>query len=179
MPLIEYPSRDAVTDEAREILEAWEAEHGSRSQILESLARHPPAMDAFMHFFDRVMHDGSVDRQIKELIAVVVSVENNCDYCTTSHSATLTDVLEAPAGLVDAVQAGNYGDLPQPERAAAALASKATRDPHRVMEEDLGLLREQGFDDQQLVELLGVVCLFQAANTYVDTLTLLPSDFGE
>jgi AhpD family alkylhydroperoxidase len=38
-----------------------------------------------------VLETGSIDRKVKEMIAVAVSATNNCDYCLRSH----TDALRA------------------------------------------------------------------------------------
>ena len=176
MPLIDYQPRESASPRAREILDRWEDEHGKRSLILESLAVHDQTMEAFIGFFRHAMDGGMLDRELKELVAYTVSEANSCEYCASSHRETLTAVLGISDDTAAAVSSGALEALPPRQRAVTELARQAALDPKRVDDKLLASLRAEGFDDSEIIELLGVVCLFQAANTYVDALNIFPSD---
>jgi alkylhydroperoxidase family enzyme len=85
-------------------------------------------------------------------------------------------VFGLPAERVDAIRAGTYEDLPERERAAAAFAVQAAEDPHRLTDEHFEALAESGFSPENVVELLGVVGLFNFVNTYGIAMDLQPQD---
>ena len=51
------------------------------------MAHRPEAMQAFMAFYKSVMGPGVLERRLKEMIYLAVSMSNQCDYCVASHTA--------------------------------------------------------------------------------------------
>ncbi len=125
---------------------------------------------------DRTMRRGDVDRELKELASVVVSQTNECEYCTASHRENLLAVVGMDAAAIDAVAVTDYDDFPNAQRAVARFAASVADDPKRITGDDFEELTAAGFDEGEALELLGVVGAFVAANTYVDTLSIHPSD---
>lgn len=62
------------------------------SQTLASA--HPTVMEAFERFHQAAGATGALDRKIKELIALAISVTHGCDDCIAHH---VHDALEAGA----------------------------------------------------------------------------------
>jgi len=55
--------------------------------IWKTLATHPPTLKRIWTGIKDVMAPGRLDPLTKEMIAISVSVTNNCDYCIRSHTA--------------------------------------------------------------------------------------------
>jgi AhpD family alkylhydroperoxidase len=51
------------------------------------LASHPPTLRRTWESVKEVMAPGALDAVTKEMIYLAVSVTNNCEYCTYSHTA--------------------------------------------------------------------------------------------
>lgn len=173
MALLDYVDPEETTGRARELLEEHGTERGSLLRPM--LANHPPLLEAQMVYHENFMKGGNLERELKELVGVVVSQANACDYCVSSHREKL-HALGIPVERLAAVDEGEYGSLSDRERAAVEFAEQAATDPHRIAEADLDALRAVGFDDQDALELLGVVGMFVAANTYVNALSVHPTD---
>jgi len=85
-PLIEYeqasPEVRAVYDEIMALRKTdWV------NNFWKALANDPPTLRRIWDNVRQVMADGALDPLTKELVYVAVSVTNNCEYCTYSHTA--------------------------------------------------------------------------------------------
>jgi uncharacterized peroxidase-related enzyme len=122
----------------------------------------------------RAMFDGGVlPRQIKEMMATVVSWSNSCQYCTETHSM----FLQAHGGTAEAAAAAEAGDiesLPVEEKYRMLLqfAEKVTEHAYRVTDEDFAALRDAGLSDDEIAEGVFVASLFNAINRIADTFGL-------
>src|SRR3954470_16024318 len=55
--------------------------------IWRALANHPEHLELCWTRLKAIMQPGRVDALTKEIVAVAVSVTNNCRYCINSHTA--------------------------------------------------------------------------------------------
>jgi len=100
----------------------------------------------------------------KELLALVVSVENRCVSCIFGHASRLR-ALTRDAVWVGTVEANyRHADLSARERALADYAVKLTRTPGEVEEADLTLLRDAGLSELEIVYAAGIVAFFNLSN---------------
>ena len=176
MPRIPYVTEEEASGEVRGMLRDYSEEHGVRSLMRASLANHPPVLEVCVFFFEKAMREGELERELKETVGVVVSQTNGCAYCAASHRESLVEVFGLPAERVDAVREGSFDDLPHRHRVAAEFAAQAAEDPHRLTDEHFEALAESGFSPENVVELLGVVGLFNFVNTYGIAMDLQPQD---
>ena len=56
------------------------------NNVWKALAHHPDVMERFAEELKLAMGPGKLDPLTKELIYLAVSVNNNCEYCITSHT---------------------------------------------------------------------------------------------
>ena len=54
----------------------------------KALANHPEILKRTWESLREVMQPGALDILTKEMIYIVVSIANNCDYCVHSHTAS-------------------------------------------------------------------------------------------
>ncbi|MCU1614219.1 MAG: hypothetical protein JWO98_1759, partial [Frankiales bacterium] len=60
----------------------------------KAIAHRPEYLRSEWTKLRAILETGTIDRKVKEMIAVAVSATNNCDYCIRSH----TDALRALGG---------------------------------------------------------------------------------
>lgn len=176
MALIEYVSPEETDGRVRELLEAYEAEHGTRGLFNEALAQHPEVFQARHRYGTTLMEGGSIDPDLKEFVFVVVSEANDCDYCVGDHTSTLLDRYDVDQSTLDHVSKGAFDRLPDRKRAVAAFADQVARDPKRVSQDHLEELYDLGYDEADVVELLVVATLGVSANAIVDALSIHHAD---
>lgn len=115
----------------------------------------------------------------RELIAAYVSSQNECTFCTGSHSATARHLLGEDAEIVDQVLEDGIEDADVGEKMEALLciAGKVQRDARSVSEEDVARARRRGADDKAIHDTVLIAAAFCMYNRYVDGLdTPTPSD---
>jgi alkylhydroperoxidase domain protein len=131
------------------------------------LARDPAALKArtltdLDIFFNTT---GGVGRAERELAAAATSRRNGCVFCASVHAAAAT----RESGRRDDVQRllddGVTADLGDARWNAVVAASVALADtPLGFAEQDLQGLRDAGFDDAEILDVLGGAAFFHWAN---------------
>jgi uncharacterized peroxidase-related enzyme len=100
----------------------------------------------------------------RELIALVVSVENRCAPCIFGHAAQLRRISGDPVSV--ALVEANYrqAGLAPRQRAIADFAVKVTRTPGDMEESDLEPLRAAGLTELEILEAAGIIAYFNLSN---------------
>ena len=107
----------------------------------------------------------------RELIAAYVSSENNCFFCTNSHSAAARHLLGDQANLVDAVRADlDAADISEKMRALLVIAGKVQKSGRLVTTDDVARAREAGAVDEEIHHAVLISAAFCMYNRYVDGL---------
>lgn len=80
MPRLSKLSPEQVDSEAREVFQAFLRERGNVPNMFRTVAHRPEIMKTMTDHFRAVMNTGTVDKKLKEMVAVRVSYLNHCDY---------------------------------------------------------------------------------------------------
>ncbi len=100
--------------------------------------------------------DSRLTKAEREMIAVVVSVANDCAYCVAAHSAALRKLTKDPA-LADAIAADHAtASVDARVRAMLAYSVKLTVQPKEMSEADLQALRDAGWTDEDVMDIAEV-----------------------
>jgi uncharacterized peroxidase-related enzyme len=97
----------------------------------------------------------TLDVKTRERIALAVAQANGCDYCLSAHSYLALNLAKISAEEVALNRRGASGDA----KADAALrfATKVVRGHGQVGDDDIEAVRDAGFTDAQIVEIVGIV----------------------
>jgi alkylhydroperoxidase family enzyme len=80
MPRLSKLAADQVDGEARQVFDAFLKERGNIPNMFRTVAHRPEIMKTMTAHFRAVMNTGTVDKKLKEMVAVRVSHLNHCDY---------------------------------------------------------------------------------------------------
>ena len=162
-----------------EVLALWEPsleKLGFLPNVLRNYALRPSHLLAWNAWYDELMKgDSGLTRAEREMIAVVVSVANDCAYCIAAHSAALRKLTKDPA-LADGI-AADHRAAAIPERMKAALdyAVKLTCAPASMTEADVVALRDAGWSDEDVLDVAEVTGLFNMSNRMASGLGWAPN----
>jgi uncharacterized peroxidase-related enzyme len=145
---------------------------GATPNMFRTVANSPAALASMWSSFG-ALGGGVISAQLGEQIAVAVANRNACNYCLAAHTA-----LGRKAGVSAADMASaQAGESSNPQTAAAlGFALKLVDERGQVGASDLQALRDAGFDDQHIVEILAHVALNLFTN-YVNVAFDVPVDF--
>jgi uncharacterized peroxidase-related enzyme len=142
---------------------------GTVDNVMKIHSLNEAALAGHFEVYVAAMHRPSpLSRIMREIVGVIVSRLNGCDYCQRHHAAGLDRLARHDrAGLGDALLAGEYSGLSQKERAMAAYATTLTQSPEAINAADIQALRDAGLDDREIHDLAHVVAYFCYANRIV------------
>lgn len=169
LPLLDAKTAGA---ESRTLLEQIDASFGVTPNMFKALAHSPAALRSMAGSF-AALGQGKLDRKLGEKIAVAVAERNACEYCLAVHL-----VLGRKAGATgEEMLAAQRGEASDAATAAALrFALKLVDARGQIAPEDVQGLRDVGFGDEQIVEMLAHVALNLYTN-YVNVALRVPVDF--
>jgi uncharacterized peroxidase-related enzyme len=133
------------------------------------MARHPKLLEAFQQLAMAALGPGKVPPDLKIMIGHVASRAAGCRYCM-AHTAHIAERRSVATEKIEALWDYERSPLFSPgERAALAFAQAAASVPNAVSDSDYDELKKH-FDEDQIVEMLGVVALYGFLNRWNDSL---------
>ena len=154
-----------------EFLAGLEARAKQPNPFLRVMAHRPDALKSFVPFYAAVTGAGSVERRLKELAYLVVSIANHCAYCTAAHVAG-----GRKAGITDdevrAIEAENNSSFSPVEQAVIVYARELTRTA--TVQETTRQILATHFNEEQIVELTMQVAMANFTNRFNNGLNILP-----
>ncbi len=179
-PLIGWlrvPEPSELPEELKALLRVAEEKLGFVPNVLRALALRPDHLLAWWRYYDPLMRgEGKLSRAEREMIALVVSRLNDCEYCLASHSSYLRELTGDPT-LPDRIVANwrRVEELSERERALLAFAEAVTLDSARLELEDIEALRSVGLDDEAIFEAAEVAAMFNYTNRLLNALGVKPN----
>jgi len=169
VPLVD---RTAATGSVRTVLDQIHGAFGATPNMFRAVANSPAALQSMWAAFG-ALGGGVIGAALGEQIAVAVANRNACDYCLAAHTA-----LGRKAGVSgDDLAAAQSGESADPRTAAVLrFALKLVNERGQVDATDVQALRDQGWSDEHIVEIVGHVALNLFTN-YVNVALAVPVDF--
>ncbi|EHD19505.1 MULTISPECIES: peroxidase-related enzyme [Brenneria] len=166
-----------LTGEVLEIIERTAANVGHRRNTQLILAHNPPlliAQDALSRALNQPQESGLTPRE-RELIAVVVSVENRCAPCVFAHSATLRQISGDPVWVGQVEVNYRHAPLTVRERALADYARQITQAPQDIEPAHLDALRQAGLSERDILDAAAIASYFNYSNRLNSALGVKPN----
>jgi uncharacterized peroxidase-related enzyme len=173
---LRVPEPEELPAEVHELWAPSLEKLGFVPNVLRLYALRPSHLLAWNAWYDELMKgDSGLTKAEREMIAVVVSVTNDCAYCIAAHSAALRKLTKDPA-LSDQV-AADHREAAIPERMKAALdyAVALTLRPTEMSEADVRALRDAGWSDEDVMDVAEVTALFNMSNRMASGLGWAPN----
>ncbi|MNV01783.1 Carboxymuconolactone decarboxylase family protein [compost metagenome] len=169
VPLVD---RTAASGSVRTVLDQIHGAFGATPNMFRAVANSPAALQSMWAAFG-ALGGGVIGVALGEQIAVAVANRNACDYCLAAHTA-----LGRKAGVSgDDLAAAQSGESADPRTAAVLrFALKLVNERGQVDATDVQALRDQGWSDEHIVEIVGHVALNLFTN-YVNVALAVPVDF--
>lgn len=171
------PELASLPEDVRQRIEAVQEKSGFIPNVFLALAHRPEEFRAFFAYHDALMEKpGNLTKAEREMIVVVTSSANQCQYCVIAHGAILR--IRAKNPLVADQIAVNYrkADITDRQKAMLAFAMKVSQRAHAIGESDLDALRAQGFDDEDAWDIAAIASFFALSNRMANFVDMRPND---
>ncbi len=155
MPRIQPVSLDQAPEAAKLMLEGLNKKLGRVPNIFKTMAIAPSVLELYMGASGAVAKS-SLPASLREQIALACAGATGCDYCASAHS-----VIGKGAGLTDAQTSAALHGRADEARAQAAMtfARDLIAHPQHVDDAQVTALRQAGFNDAQILEIVAVISL--------------------
>jgi len=144
-----------ATGRTKELLDAVKQKFGMVPNITRLMANSPQVLEGYLGF-SGALAGGRLNPQLRERIAIAVASKNGCNYCLSAHTAVGQMVGLSQEELTAARSGQSAGEK---ESTALRFAVKIVRERGWVGDEDMTSLRQAGFDDGEIVEIIGTTVL--------------------
>jgi len=172
MSRIHAVSPDSASGKAKDLLDAVKQKLGKAPNMAKVMANSPAVLEAYLGF-SGALSGGLLDAQTREQLALTVSQKNHCDYCLSAHSAIGKMVGLNPEQVVEARK--GHGTNAR-TTAALTFANRVLETKGQINEDDLKAVREAGFSDGEITEIIAHVALNVFTN-YFNTAAEVDIDF--
>ena len=146
---------------------------GSVPNLFRLVGNSPAALKGYLGL-SAAVGATTLDAQTQERIALAVAEVNGCDYCLSAHTYLGRNVAKLDDAEITANRNGSSNDI----HAAAAVrfAAQVARSRGHVADADLAAVKDAGFTDAQVVEIVLAVALNTFTN-YVNEVARTEIDF--
>ena len=149
---------DAIYDEMKK-------KRGKVSNIMKVHSLNPDAMQRHIDLYLALMFGTSkLSREERELIAVVASAADRCEYCIHHHSEALNHYWKDSEMIQKLIHDFRTVDLPERKHTMLEYVFKLTKTPEDIEKADVDVLREFGFLDEEILNINLITCYFNFVN---------------
>ena len=169
MAYIDVISYEESEGRLREIYDDLIEKRGKLAEVHKMISLHPEMIVHHMDLYMEIMYGKSpLKRYQREMIGVVVSSTNNCEYCVAHHSAALDHFWKDKAKSEALVTDCDSLKLPDVDQALCHYAKDLTNNPQSIGEDNhINKLRESGLDDRAIMDAALVTSYFNFVNRMI------------
>ena len=160
MARLNVPSRGEAPEATHGTLDAIGKPLGFIPNLHRLMASSPAVLNGFVGLQGSLMK--TLDATTRHCISLAVSEVNGCDYCVSAHGHVAGTFGKMPPEEIALAREGRSND---PRREAATrFAKRVTETRGKVTDADLAAVREAGFTDPQIVEIVALSAQFLLTN---------------
>lgn len=181
MPFIKVIEHSEAEGDLKTIYDDLVAKRGKLAEVHKIQSLNPDSIVKHMDLYMTIMFSKSpLSRAQREMIAVVVSVANNCEYCQTHHAQALNHYWKDETKIAQLKRDFSKLGLSGIDNNLCELAWQLTRLPSLPTEVLINKLKSLGLEDRGILDANLVISYFNFVNRMVLGLGVhLETDSGE
>ncbi|WP_210186559.1 carboxymuconolactone decarboxylase family protein [Hyphomicrobium sp. NDB2Meth4] len=150
LPLL---SIEGATGKAKALLEKAKQSLGFVPNMYGAMANEPALLEVYLSAYATFRAECGFSPVEQEVIFLVISRDNGCDYCVAAHSFVADHMSKVPASITDAIRDGRPIDDPK-LAALATFASRMVASRGRPSDADVAAFKAAGYGERNI---LGVI----------------------
>ncbi|KPL14689.1 peroxidase [candidate division WOR_3 bacterium SM1_77] len=168
MTWIEVIDEKSAKGDLLKVYKYIKEKRGKISNIMRVHSLNPSAMQKHLDLYVTLMFGASgLSREERELIGVVVSNLNGCDYCVRHHATALNHYWKNEEKIVTLLSDFKAVDLSDRQRKMLVYVHKLTLSPGETFRQDVQVLQEIGFTDEDILNISLITSYFCFVNRIV------------
>lgn len=168
MAYIDVIDYEQATGELKVIYDGLIASRGKLADVHKIQSLHPKTITSHMSLYLDIMFGQSpLKRYQREMIGVMVSASNHCEYCVMHHKEALLHFWKDEARVNAMIQQLDEAQLSEIDNALCTYAREVTVNPAQSAKEKIESLRSVGLDDRSILDASLVISYFNFVNRMV------------
>jgi uncharacterized peroxidase-related enzyme len=168
-PWVTPVSDDEITPARKAVLDTFQSSQAN-SPYYRVLVQAPEILRARTALFNESLRGEGLDRPDRELAAVGSSRQTGCVYCASVHARAYSGLIRDKSVVQQVLDEGVDAPIAERERAVVQFSAKLARNPHALDAADVQSLRDQGFSDEDVLDIAHSAAVFANANRLMLTL---------
>lgn len=168
-------SIEAAPEASRPMLEAVKQQIGMVPNLFRIVSNSPAVLEGYLGL-NGALGKGQLPTATRERISLAVSQINSCNYCLAAHTYLGQNVAKLDANEIAANRRGTSNDAKA--NVAVRFAVKIANERGALNAEDISAVKEAGYSDAEVVEIIAHVALNTLTN-YVNEVLGTKIDFPE
>lgn len=165
MSYIKIIDKDSAVDKLKKAYEVIDGSRGRLSNIMKIQSLFPQAMlDHFQLYKTLMFTKSNLSRELKEMIAVIVSSANKCSYCISHHSEALNHYWKDKNKIFKLVHDFHSSGCNTKTITILEYAHKLTVSPSEISEQDIAKLKTQDWTDEDILSANLIISYFNFVN---------------
>ncbi len=175
---LKIPEREELPEDVQTLFNKAEEKLGHIPNVFNFMALTPKHFMKWFKYYDFLMRNDETElsRKEREMIGVVVSSENRCEYCLASHASYLREITADPVFVELLIHNYRRAHLTKRERSMLDFVIMVTHESYKMSPEELELLREVGFSDEGISEITQIAAMFNFTNRMGNALGWKPNE---
>ncbi|MFW6040588.1 MAG: peroxidase-related enzyme [Thermoplasmatota archaeon] len=140
-------------------------DRGKLSNIMKVHSLNPTAMEAHLELYLSIMFkNSSLTREECEIIGVVVSSVNRCEYCVEHHSQALNHYWKDMKKVKELIEKYEESKLTKKQSTMVKYVKNLTEEPSSISKRDISELKDVGLTDKNILDINLVASYFNFVN---------------
>ena len=174
---LDLPQLDPLPAATQKYFDICTEKLGMVPNVLQAHAFSIEKLNAFTGLYNELMlADSGLTKLEREMIAVVVSSINRCFYCLTAHGAAVRELSGNPILGEQLVMNYRTAELDARQRAMLDFTALLTSASYTVEEAHRQSLRDVGFSDRDIWDIINVAAFFNMTNRVASGTAMVPND---
>jgi uncharacterized peroxidase-related enzyme len=172
MTRIAIPTRDEAPAASEPMLDAFNRQLGFTPNLFSIMSLSPNAFTGWAGLQGALAK--TLDAKTRDGIALAVSQVNSCRYSLSAHTFVATNIATLSLEEISLNRQGTSND--SKKDAAVRFARKVMETRGKVTDADLAAVRQAGFTDANIVEIIALSAQFLLTN-FINNVFDTPIDF--
>lgn len=154
MERIKLLSNEEASPKAKEVLDSITSGGSRVINIFKAMSNSAAVLKSFFAF-KKALDEKKLTEEIAERIGIRLAVLNGCEYCLATHSYSASNILSQD----EIILARNAKSQDAKAQAALEFTDLIMKNVGKVSDEDFNKVKDAGFSDGEILEIVAVVSL--------------------
>lgn len=165
MPFIEVIDEFSAEGPLQEVYNNIIKSRGKLSNIMKIQSLNPETMIKHMDLYKSIMfRKSNLSRELKEMIAVVVSLANKCDYCINHHAEALNFYWKDKNKLDKFIKDFRNIEVEPKTSSLLEYAVELTNSPRQITQDTIDNIKTSGWTDEDILLANLIISYFNFVN---------------